>query len=222
MKRFFFTAAVLLCALYVYGQYVPNTQWPYLYPDFTEGTVYYDNETKGKAMLNIHLLNSELHFLKGNDILKTDGGGIVRIEIGEDAYLYVDGRMMKITGRSGKNLLMKLVLADFDALLGNTGAYGANSNTHSRRDLSSLGIAIGGIDLTDHGKMLQNRSDGKELDEVVTYCFIINDQTVEAGKNEVGKIVPEGKKAEWKTFLKQNKIKWKKENSLITVLNFFQ
>lgn len=221
MKKLSLLMFALFSTLLCSAQYVPTTQWPYLFENFTQGTIYYSNGTKGKAILNLHLLNGDLHFLQGNNILKTNGTDVVRVEIGDQSFLYVNNQLMEIIDHNGNNVLLKSVLADFDALLSSTGAYGADANTHSRRDLSSLGISIGGVDITDHGLMQQNKKEGKELNEKVSYYLIINNQTFEANKKEVQKNMPADKTAAWKKFLKENKIKWKDEESLSKVLHFF-
>lgn len=222
MKRLlsFFTACI--AAVCVFGQYTPTTQWPYLYEDFQEGTIYYSSNSKGTATINVHLINSELHFLKDDNIFKANAGDIVRVEVGADAFIFVDNKLMKIIGEENHNLLLKLTEANIEALFsGGTGAYGASSNTHSRRDLSSLNIQVGGINITNHALMMQNKKEGKELDLEDTYYFIIDNQTFEATRKNTEKHLTAEQRTQWKVFTKENKIKWKKEEGLLQVLSFF-
>jgi hypothetical protein len=68
--------------------------------------------------------------------------------------------------------------------------------------------------------MLQERSDGREISLKHKFFFIVNGKQIDASKKDVeGLLSDEGKK-EWKTFLKQNKIKWKNVDSLKQVLSF--
>lgn len=199
--------------------YEPNTKWPYIYENFTDGAVFFEGNKKTQMQLNIHLWGNKLHYLADdNRILEAKDKGIVRVEIGNDAYIYSDNQLVKILDVDQNNLVVELTKADFDALFTGTGAYGSSLNSSAARDLSSLDL--GGIDNPELGRLLQERNDGRELSLKRLYFFIIDGKQIEANKKEVESLLNDNGKKEWKAFQKQNKIKWKNEDSLTKVLSF--
>ena len=100
------------------------------------------------------------------------------------------------------------------------GAYGSSLNSSSARDLSSLGFDLGGLDQPELGLMLQEKKEGRTIPLVEQYSFIIGDQQIEATKKGVEKFVGDTRADALKQFLKENKIKWKSEESLQQLLTF--
>ena len=212
---------LLACAVLTASaqKFEPNTKWPYVYEDFTQGTIFFNGNKKSESKLNIHLWGNKLHYLKDdNKIYQSDDRDVIRVEIGSDAYIYSDHKLVKILSAENNNLLVVLDKADFDALFTSTGAYGASLNSSSSRDLSSLDL--GGLENAELGRMLQERGDGRDIDVKQVYFFIVDGQQVEANKKEVEKLLSDNGKKEWKAFQKENKIKWKDEESLKKVLSF--
>jgi predicted phage-related endonuclease len=68
--------------------------------------------------------------------------------------------------------------------------------------------------------LLQEREDGRTISLKQQYFFIVNDKQIEANNKEVEKLLKDEDKDAWKTFSKQNKIKWKSVDSLKEVLHF--
>ena len=199
--------------------YDPNTKWPYIYENFTDGTVFFDVNKKAQMQLNIHLWGNKLHYISDDKrILESRDKGVVRVEIGNDAYIFSDHKLVKILAVDQNNLVVELTKADFDALFTGTGAYGSSLNSSAARDLSSLDL--GGIDNPELGRLLQERNDGRDLSLKRLYFFIIDGKQIEANKKEVESLLNDNGKKEWKAFQKQNKIKWKDEDSLAKVLSF--
>lgn len=225
MKRLFvffvFMQGIVLMVLA--QKFEPNTMWPYLYENFTPGTIYFESNEKSSSELNIHLWGNVLHYVKDDGkICQSDDKKVIRVEIGDDAYIYNDHKLVRIVANKGINLLVKLVRGDFDAMRSSGGgAYGASLNSAASRDLSSLGFDLGGLDQPELGLMLQNKKEGRTIPLIEKYFFIINGQQVEANKKSVEKCVGDDRINELNEFLKVNKIKWKKEESLQQLLNFF-
>ena len=221
MRKIIVLLLLVTTALTVSAQkYSPNTKWPYIYENFTEGTIFFDGNKKTKAQLNIHLLGNVLHYLADDGrIFTSDDKDVVRVEIGSDAYIYSDHKLVRIVAVDKTNLLVELTKADFDALFTSTGAYGASLYSSSSRDLSSLDL--GGLENAELGRMLQEKNDGRDIPLQKQYLFIINGQQVEASKKGVEKFVGEDRAEALKEFLKVNKTKWKKEDSLTQLLGFF-
>lgn len=220
MKKILLLFALLSTVLTTKAQnFEPNTKWPYIYENFTDGTVFFEGNKKAQKQLNIHLWGNKLHYLADdNRILEAKDKGVVRVEIGNDAYIYSDNQLVKILDVDQNNLVVELTKADFDALFTGTGAYGSSLNSSAARDLSSLDL--GGIDNPELGRLLQERNDGRDLSVKHVFFFIIDGKQIEANKKEVESLLSDNGKKEWKAFQKQNKIKWKDEDSLAKVLSF--
>jgi len=220
MRKIIVLLLLVTTALTVSAQkYSPNTKWPYVYENFTEGTIFFDGNKKTKAQLNIHLLGNVLHYLTDDGrIFTSNDKDVIRVEIGPDAYIYSDHKLVRIVAVDKTNLLVELTKADFDALFTSTGAYGASLNSSSSRDLSSLDL--GGLENAELGRMLQEKNDGRDIPLKKQYLFILGGKQIEAIKKSVESVLNADGQKEWKDFQKQNKIKWKNEECLSQVLNF--
>ena len=220
MRKIIVLLLLVTTALTVSAQkYSPNTKWPYVYENFTEGTIFFEGNKKTKAQLNIHLLGNKLHYLADDGrIFTSDDKDVIRVEIGSDAYIYSDHKLVRIVAVDKTNLLVELTKADFDALFTSTGAYGASLNSSSSRDLSSLDL--GGLENAELGRMLQEKNDGRDIPLKKQNLFILGGKQIEAVKKSVESVLNADGQKEWKDFQKQNKIKWKNEESLSQVLTF--
>lgn len=204
----------------VYAQYYPTTKWPYVYENFEKGTIFLEGNKKNSDMLlNIHLMGNVLQYV-GQDgrIYQKGDNDVMRVEIGDDAYIFSNHRMVRIIANEGTNLLVKMLLADFMVLQQGTGAYGASLNSSAATDLSSLDL--GGLNSPEHGKLLQEKTNGRTIPIKEQYFFIINGQQIEASKKGVEKYVGAARADELKQFLKTSKTKWKNEDSLLQLLKF--
>ncbi len=220
MKKMLLIPCLLAVALQVMAKFDPNTKWPYIYENFTDGVVYSTDMTKSEGKLNVHLSGNVLHYIgKDGKVYQGTDKKVARVEIGKDAYIYVDHSLMQVVGSEGKNVLLKFVKAEFSRIQnGSGGAYGADLNSSSSRQLSSL--ELGGMNTPELGMMLQEKNDGAEIPLATEYYFVIGGKRILADKKEVADFLGTSRAAEWKTFQKENKIKWKKEDSLVAVLKF--
>lgn len=221
MKRLLsIVTCLLLVVAAAHAKYVPNTKWPYVYEDFTQGTVYSADNQKSEGLLNIHLAGNVLHYVgKDGKVYANDNHRIARVEIGQDAYIVVDNRLMQIVSQKDADVLLKLELADFSQLTqGSGGAYGSSLNSSASNLLSSLDL--GGLNRPEHGMMLQEKHDGREIPVSTVYYFAIGGECIEANKGDVMKYAGEERKAELTRFIKEKKVKWKNEDSLKTVLEY--
>jgi len=200
--------------------YEPTTKWPYLYSDFKVGTVVFKDNGKTTTQLNIHLLGSVLHYEKDGLIYHVDNNKIAGIEIGGDNFIPIDGKLVKIVGKLGEDCLAILTLGDFDALVSSTGAYGMSSTTSAVNKLSS--IEIGGLSNLNHRQLVLEKQEGRTLPLKTEYFFVIDGKVVKASKADVEKQIPTSKMADYKKFVKENKIKWKNEESLLLLLGFIK
>jgi hypothetical protein len=212
---------LLFLASSAMAQYVPNTHWPYVYENFVDGTIYFSNNQKSSAKLNIHLWGNVLHYVsKDSKIFESSDKDVIRVEIGNDAYMYGDHKLMQIIAEKTNCVLLKLTKADFDSMFSGSGAYGSSLNSSATKDVSSMDL--GGMDKPELGKMLEEKKDGREIPLQYQYYYIIKGKLVDASKKDVSLLLDKNEIQEFDKFLKTNNIKWKKESSMIDVLNFLQ
>lgn len=217
MKKCLIVLMLALPFLTYAEDYYPTTLWPYLYPDFKEGIISYDGGGQVKAHMNVHLLKGDLHFLKDNTIMVAEKRALKSVSIGDDLFFPVDGMFMRVVdGNDGAYVLMS-VLGDFDALFTGTGAYGTSANTQAVTNLSS--IEIGGINVTDHSKLLQDKKEanGREIDLKEKLYIKVGDKSSAAFQKDVEQAFNLSDNAEWKSFLKREKIKWRKSDDIAKV-----
>lgn len=220
LRRLFVLLATMTVSICMMAQYSPNTKWPYLYENFTDGIIFFEGNQKKGAKLNVHLAGNVLHYIADDGrVCENTSKNIVRVEIGTDAYLFSDGKLMQILETDNTNLVALLVKGDFNSLLSGEGAYGSSLNTAATRNLSSLDL--GGLDLPELGKMLQERNDGKSIPTIKELYLIIGGKTIRATKSSVSDFIGKDNQNQLKLFLKSNKINWKSSESLKNLLPFF-
>ena len=199
--------------------YEPNTRWPYLYEEFTPGIVYMVGNMKINGKLNIHLVGNVVHYVGDDDkIYRMKDEKILRVEIGDDAYIIYHHEMMKIVSVADSMLLLKISRGDFNSMLEGQGAYGSSLNSSATRSLSSLGL--GGFGNPDLAQLMDKRYDGETIPLVDKYYFLLNGTLIDATKKGVLKYLGDNRSAELKEFFKQNKVKWKDSESLSFLLGF--
>lgn len=197
-----------------------TTMWPYKYSDFRNGTVYFINKKTLSAPVNVHLLKSTLHYLDSDQVKEVTTSEIVLVQIDEDNYFMRDNQLMRVLSGDSTGFVAELVLADFGALTESGGAYGSSSNVQATRKLSSL--EIGGISITNHMELKSNKESGSLLPINTKYFIVTPDAVYPATKKGIESQLPDNKKDAFKQFLKQNKVAWKRPESLSALLNFFK
>lgn len=199
-------------------KYDPTTNWPYLYEHFQEGTIYFADNSKIKAKVNVHMLNSVLHYLKGELIYQIEPKDLIRVDIGDKYFIYVDNTLARIVHNSGVNLVTSITKGDFEALFRSSGAYGMSSTTSATRDLSSL--EIGGLANNNHTTMMIEKENGKVLPLRQDYFLIIDGVSYSASKRALERELPDPQKQKLKEFLKANRMKWKDEKMLSDLIDY--
>lgn len=199
--------------------YEPNTRWPYLYEEFTPGIVYMVGNMKMNCKLNIHLVGNVVHYVGDDDkIYKMKDEKILRVEIGDDAYIIYHHEMMKMVSVADSLLLLNITRGDFNSMLEGQGAYGSSLNSSATKSLSSLGL--GGFGNPDLAQLMDKRYEGEAIPLVDCYYFLLNGTLIDATKKGVLKYFGDNRSAEMKEFFKQNKVKWKDSESLTFLLSF--
>lgn len=219
MKHLLIVLSIITAIQAVSSQtYEPTTKWPYLYENFSNGAIYFADNTKVNASVNVHLAQSSLHYLKGELIFQVEPRDLIRVEIGNDAFIYVENRLSRIIKHFSNNLLISVTLVDFDAMAKPSGAYGMSTSSSATRDLSSLEIS--GLANNNHRQMMIEKEEGKTLPLKVDYYYVIDNKTLNASKKSLEKDLSSEQNAKMKLFIKQNKMKWRNEQHLVNLLNF--
>ncbi|HOA10706.1 MAG: hypothetical protein KBB29_07145 [Bacteroidales bacterium] len=197
-----------------------TTMWPYIYPEFKEGTLLMVDGSKLTAQFNVHVQEGRLHYLVKGIIKEARSGDILLANIGDDIYMNVDGSVMKVVGSEERGFVATLILADFDKLLNSTqGAYGASLNSSAKMKLSS--IEVGGKTIVDHMLLKQRKEEGETLPLMYEYFIVTRGKVFPATKKSIMSQLDDKESAEFKKFLKVNKIKWNDPQSLLKLLEFF-
>lgn len=219
MKRIFLLIACWALALTAQAQIDAYTTWPYYYPDFQQGTLILSNGQTRVMPVNIHLLKGDLHFIDENNMIQmAPAGQFSAVQIGNDTFRRVGGYLMKITaGPDDKNYVAVRRIADLTALGETGGAYGTSSTTASTQRITSVDLP--GFVNTSHMEMMQHRENGEKLKIKSEYYVVIDGNVVKATKKEVTEALGD-KGADFKQFLKKNKINWKDEQSMLKVFEF--
>ena len=221
MKRVFCFAIMLSCITSVFPQeYTPNTKWPYLYEDFTFGTVFFADSSKFEAELNVHLQGNRLHYIsKEGKVLVKNRKDIVKVVIGEDNYVNSDFGLVKIIASKDSDYLFQVDKADFEALISdNGGAYGSSLNSSAITKLTSL--ELGGLNNSKHALMLQEKYDGKDILIKKEYYFFLRGKQLKANKKSIEGCIKNEILEELELFIKKNRIKWKKKDALVKLFNY--
>ena len=98
-KRFvFLLVAVLLCLSCIpTGAYTPTTSWPYVYEEFSPGSVLTRQGTRiDYDRLNLSLVSGRVHYVEDGVIMQADPNSTVMLEIGDELYRNVGGRMTRV------------------------------------------------------------------------------------------------------------------------------
>ncbi len=212
------SAFFAVCLSVSHGQNV-TTLWPYLYADFQDGQVMYQDGTSVDQKLNIHVLKEKLHFLKDDVVFEADVNKVAGIKLGDQTYLCVDGRMLKAISTAKDLVLLVSQKGDFDALFNTGGAYGSSSSSSSVQKLSS--IEIGGVNNMSHMYLKQNKTNGSKLSLKSEYLFFSKGKLLDADRKSFESLLNEQERNEFKVYVKSNKIRWSDAQGLTKVLTFW-
>lgn len=224
MKKFIIATIIASMATMGYArEYEPTEGWPYLFEDFVEGIVYYDNGKAESAQLNVHLLSNVLHFTDGENIMVVKNAANIdsvvcnNIKFLRRANLYVwqlHATPRIVIGQTNE--------CEVNYINDGGGAYGISTTSASAQNVSSF---------SDHGNMAalryremkEDHNNTRSLHITQQIIFIIDDRQIcDANKRGVNDILDKEQKKLFKAFLKENKIKWKELESLTLVAEFLE
>lgn len=201
-------------------KFYPRETWPYILENFAEGAV----RTSTGALIssgtyNVSVVDGSLHYIVDSQIMKVDMSKVYTAKVGEDTFVNLYGRMYKVLSELDKGYVLEGVVVDYEELGKVNIGYGISSSSASARNVSTL--LEGSTDMVS--KKIETAStgkyDGKEIPvDVIPYVYV-SGRLIEASKQEVAS-TPGVDKDALKAFLKENKIKWNKTESLEKVVVF--
>lgn len=224
MKNRILAALLAVCASAclngAYAQkYEPRDSWPYLFEEFTAGSIYANSASKPqKAEVNISVLEGKLHYVEGETIMEAKMA--TSVTVGDRKFINIYGKMMEVLAEDENGSVVRSVLLDKDELGKTDIGYGISSATASSMDVTTL-LGDGASDMVNMNMYTASEKKGEGVIIPVRESLHIwyGTTLVLAAKSEVMQ-TPGLDKAAAKAFFKSNSIKWKDPQSLLLVLDF--
>lgn len=220
MKRFFLAAFFFFAPFVVSFSQECSTTWPYVYPEFREAVIYMNAGQKILQEVNVHMLKSRLHFVDKGVIKEMVPSDIVAVEIGGDKYVPVGSDIMLVVKSCPDGFVAAHRVGEFDKLQDPSGAYGSSSTTAATMSLTS--VEVSGKVNQNHMELWQNRQNGAEVGVRTTYYIVAGGKAVKASRKDIEDTLDPARKAQFKDWLKANKIQWKNPESLLKLVEFLK
>ncbi len=153
------------------NDYVPTSTWPYIYKEFSEGTL---KSSDGKTLTgkyNIHLAKSSLQFIDGELIKEADIGKVLGVQIGEDYYINAGGQFKKVLASNDNGTVILGKEVNIAALNSVGGAYGSSGATLGTTSLTSL-EGIGGTRSNMNHMEIRNLRDSGETLPLIEKIYL--------------------------------------------------
>lgn len=204
-------AALVCCAPLWAQRYEPTESWPYLYEDFSPGNVLTARQgTIGYRQLNVCVSDGGLYYIKEGTIMKADMAGIHTVGIGDEVYLNVRGRLMRVMAETEHCAVVRDVEVNTDEMA-----------------KKSIGYVRSAVASTEYIQPLEkslleaekNKFNGRVLPLREHFYLVVDGQLIPAGRSEVLKWSGSEKQAT-QAFLKENKIKWSRPEDLARLGEF--
>jgi len=217
MKKFLAALALFFFVFTASGQDAVMSSWPYLYPEFAKGTVWTNDGRKYEREMNVHVAKGRLHFVDGGVIKEANPGEIALIELNGDQFTVLNGDVVKVTGDVSSGYVAKKTSVDFQKLNETDGPYGTKIDTGATLSLTTFELT--GV-AASYTELLRNRNEGSTLPLKNDYYLVVGGKVLNASKKAVENSLDAEGKAAFKTFQKQNKIRWQDTASLLQVVEF--
>ena len=223
MKRFLLLSCLLACFASLSAQnydYKPRETWPYLLEEFTSGGVHTcGGEDINEGWYNVSVLDGKLHFVQNGYIMEADMRQVKYARIGESLYVNRMGKMEQVVAEEGPYVLLLSVLVDMASLSKSDIGYGVSSATATTQNINNLGMTGAVTVSTELEAAIAGAKYGTVLPLRKRYDFMLGARQIEASRAAV-MALPGIDKAAAKSFFKQEKINWNKQESLAKVLKY--
>ncbi len=191
--------------------YTPTVNYPYLLNDFTEGRAYrQQGKVHSDALFNVSLVGNKLHFVDENDdniVKECVMDDVDSVRIGEHLFVKYEDMVVRVVAKNKKNMLLKLEYINQDDLF------------QKMAGLQTFGAGQSASVL--HQRFVEDEGSDIKLSLKKKYLMLINGVIVEAKNKDVEKAIERSQIINFRSFVKKNKINWKREEGLIKVLSFF-
>lgn len=222
MKRVLLSIVALACCLFAAAQnydFKPRETWPYLLEEFTSGGVH----TSGGANLNdgwynVSVVDGSLHYINDGRIMAADMRQVQYVRIGETLFVNRLGRLAEVVSEEGNCALLRFTAVDMERLAKSDIGYGVSSAVASTQNINNLGLAGATVSMELQAAIAGSKT-GNVLPVRVSYGFLLGARQIEASKSDV-LALPGLDQAAAKAFFKQEKINWRKPESLVKVLEY--
>ena len=221
MKKILLLQVLLLfAASAVYAQkYQPRETWPYVNDDFVDGAV----RTRSgslieEAKLNVSVADGSLHYIKDGVIMKVDMSTVYTARIGSDVFVNVGAKMYRILSEKESGCLLQFVQVDIDKMGRVDIGYGISSSSASAMNINSLDGLSDTVNYKIE-KVMDDKDNGEYLPLIVERFLLVDGKLIPATKQGL-KDYPGIDMAALDAFVKSNKIKWTKNESLELLVDF--
>lgn len=217
MKKFLAVSFLSIFVLAASAQEAVMSSWPYLYPEFVAGTVLLKDGSKYERQLNIHVGKGRLHFIDGVNIREADSNDILLVELGSDKFTALDGNIVKVVGDPQKGYVAVRTSIDYQKMNETDGPYGTKVDAGATLTMTTFDLT--GVS-SSYTELQRNRNEGVQMPLKNDYYLVVGGKAINASKKAVENSLDAAGKAAFKTYQKQNKIRWQDTASLLMLVDF--
>ena len=200
-------------------QFEPTVSWPYELPEFTFGEIRtFQGATIKSADLNVCINDGKLHFINEGIIQAAEMTQVGSAKIGDKIFLNKGGRLYQVLSRDEKSMVVQGIFPDVDAAEKVNIGYGIASSTASHDNISTLSSGSNMINMNLMSAR-ERRGEGVVIPIKTKLFIVVNGLLIEAGKRQVLEAAGPDKE-QISAFIKTNKTKWKKVESLAQLATF--
>lgn len=219
--RILLAVSLFFCSLSLSAQeYHPREGWPYIFEDFSAGVVInYGGEVSAEGFFNVSVVDGKLHYVQDGKIMVANMNQLQVVRIGEKVFVNRMGKLKEVVAEErGGCFVLREVSVDMVELSKTEIGFGARSAVASTQKVNVLSVSGGTVNLSLETAIAAS-IDGAELPVKEKYFFLIKSKEYPADKSSF--LSMEGiDKASAKAFIKSEKIKWHKAESLGKVLKY--
>lgn len=183
----------------------------YLYPEFVQGEVVFNNGKSNNLLLNYNILFGEIEFIQSEDTLYISKKKDIRFVVAQDTFFYDGGYIEVISGGEIKVGLKQYIKLK-DIL--KKGAFGTTSRGASIDTYNSMAANGISYDLVPNEDM--------ELQKTLEYYISIpSTGFIQFNKKNVIQLFPQ-KSDDIKSYIKSNKVDFDSRDDLLKFADFIR
>ncbi|MFB6318552.1 hypothetical protein [Saccharicrinis sp. FJH54] len=217
-KQVIISAMLLIATVSLTAQKLnnaPNSNWPYLFNDFSECIIAHKDSNISKVNANYNLLSEELQFMD-KDQIKTlsNPDDILHVRFQSYTLIPDDKRFLIVIGDANSDFkILKKEKGNFNDIMESKGAYGSSTTTASVKQQTDLNI--GGVNNMNMQQLTLDRDKGKTFRVNEQYYFKqANDSELTPLKKKNILKAFSKNKGEISAYLKSEKISLKDDTDL--------